>query len=180
MKFWDKIIDWTTNNSSDYRNEKKAYEEAIHEINIIEDLLNVFSQQDIFYEFPEIFGDLSMSLKSLNDFKKVKLKLMVHEENENEKKKIKNEIRRLDEEYEKILHYVKNQILKLVDIQDIQKHVVLLNAIILKNAHLVVFKNLYNFVKKDWTIEKIDILKDEIARRNQILISYLGNFPEKR
>lgn len=179
MGFLDKFVDWSTNNSQSYKQEKLKYEDANEEMDVIDDLLNTLAHQDLFFEHPEMFEDLGMSLKSLLDFKKVKLRQMANENNMEERQKIKEEIIDLDLEYEKTLVKVKNRLLKIEEISEIQDHILKLNGIILKNAHMEVFKKVHHFVDEDWTLKKMQYLRNAIALRNQILISYLGNFPDR-
>lgn len=171
MKWFDKILNWSTNQDNEYIEESSTYDMALTEIHSIEDLLECCVENEDFFDNMEVH-DLRIMAKSLKDAicmyrKKAALALA-----ENERIIIQSEILQLEREYKQLIIKIKEELLSFGIVTEINKHVVELNVIIKRNARFIVFQKYLDF--KKWTTSDLENLKNEIYIRNAVLLPYLG------
>ncbi len=172
MRFFNKLLDYPTNNYANYQNEAKTYKSLLEEIQAIEDLLECYVTEDTLAAYPELYERFRIRLKGLKDSISMYQKNMARATSDSEREQIKKELERLDAEYKRLFEKTKDDLLELNVISELNNHITEINAIIRKNARFDFFQE---FLNKDvWTMDDLKKLRDHIARRKMIINPYIA------
>lgn len=176
MGLLDKIYDWATNRSNDFQQEDDTYEVIIKEIDAITNLIEEEIKNDEAGKYLVNYHSGEMSLASIQDYIQVKRKQLVYTKSKEEQNRINREIAELQKEYLIFYEQLRDYLLQLKELYEIQEHVTKINGEIYRHANLETF---YNFIKKDmlskkWTMSELEKLRQAIAERREKIIPYLG------
>lgn len=172
MNLFNKILDVTTNRSKDYQKELDAYDRILGEIQAIEDLLNCYTETDSLSSYPDLYQSKVIKLKSIKDAIFMYRKKIAAQVDKKEIEVIKKEILMLEVKYKVLLEKIKEELLSLGLITELNEHLSKLKTLIYKNARLETLKDFIN--KEIWKTEDLENLRNEISKRKIVIIPYLG------
>ncbi len=183
MNILKKISDWATNNSINFQHENEVYDAIIKEINTINDLSDIALTSDFALDYSFTFNGGEMNLYTLRDYINMRKNIMFRTPNEIEAQKIQQEIKKLEELYQRYYEQLKDTFLRVKELYDIQEQILNLNRDIYQNPTLEAFKNIEKereLLTKEWRLKEIEDLRSSISSRKMVIIPYLGEIQKKK
>lgn len=182
MRLLNKLYDWATNNSYDFQQEEDTYEIIIEEINTINNLIDEEIKRDESGKYAFNYRSGKMSLSSLQDYIQIKRKQLIYAKTKGDQNRINREIAEMQKDYLIFYEQLRDYLLQLKELYEIQKYVTKINGEIYQHANLETF---YNFIQKDmlskkWTMSELEKLRQAIAERREKIIPYLGKMQMKK
>ena len=182
-KLGNQIFDWSTNNSLDFTREDNVYKRVIEEIEAIDNLLDIALTTDFALDYPFKFNSKEIDIYSLREYVTFYKNKMLYVSNDLEYQKMKLELIKLEREYQKLYRQTPDLFLKLKELYDVQEHVLHLTGEIYQNATLEAFKDIEkgkSLLTKEWTLDELENIRQNIAIRRSIIIPYLGEIERKK
>lgn len=172
MKWFNKVKDYPTGNHASFTKEKNVYDSVVREIEAINDLLDCLIEDSDLEVFKDIFENSIRELRIIGNESLLCKKNMAKAKTKREYLQLQKELLKIQEKYEKALKKLKNDLLKSNQIVDLQNHISEITIIINRNARLIAFKGFID--KKSWSLEELEILREQISNRNVAIIDYIG------
>lgn len=174
MGLFNRVVDFATNNISNYQKENETYSLAVSEIESIENLLDFYTKEDSLASISsDLYKKVRIKIIDINNQIYINKRNLAQAKTNGDYQRILKKIDYLLEQLEILIAKAKNDLLVSKSLGELQDHLTALQVIINGNAR---YEPFINFVAHSyWTIEDLTDIRNKIAERRTKIIPYLGD-----